>query len=141
MSQATKCRNARRKAAKRRNWEKAQLRKEMAMKPTQFTPDPALFSPVKVDRKMCSDSEEGIRREILFTNKAATIGQRHQDIENHYKKKILALQPIGGIQPIFLHETERNFEQIRLCQEIGAVESLKRKCGTGATPPTQDRGK
>lgn len=90
---------------------------------------------------MCSDSEDGIRREILFTNKAATIGQRHLDIENHYKKKILALQPIDGIQPIFLHETDRNFEMIRLHQEIGAVESLKWKYGTGATPPTQDRGK
>lgn len=109
MSQATKCRNARRKAAKRRNWEAAQIRKSMAMQSAEVTPDPALFLPIKVNRKVCSDN-------------VATIGRRHVDIENHYKRKILELQTIGGIQPI-LRETDCTHEQIRLCQENGATES------------------
>lgn len=155
MSQKTKCREARKKAAWKRERETAEKRKNLLL-PLMAPPMPSpTFNIYRIDRKEIAQKEDAIRKSMLnvthpkpTNNKHPTIlaryetNMRYSHLLDHYHNKMDNMHPIAGTTfikeesirqevastgTIFIKEDSKNLERIRMQQEVASTELLKRK--------------
>lgn len=127
MSKRTKCRNAKKKAANQRQWQIAQERKQKALPLIKLPESNPSFKMFKIDRNECSKKEDEMRKALMGATKPKHSSTKHSTITAKYEAKIRKLQPIRGMMPLFISESDKDLERIRIQQEVSSTEALKRK--------------